>query len=841
MSAAQEMLLRSGELLKAVGGALEEGRVAASGSALSATDAASAARIVPDDRAPLNPEPAWLDLAACREYARGRIERVLGPEFAAADAFPTRVRLPDGPLLLCHRIMGVDAEPLSMTGGTLVTEHDVFADAWYLDGGRIPTCIAVEAGQADLFLSGYLGIDMHTRGLAVYRLLDAVVTFHDRLPEPGTVIRYVIRIDGFFQQGETRLFRFGFEATANGRRLITMERGCAGFFTQAELDSGKGVVRTELDKRPKPGRVTGGFEWPVALAAERYDEAALDALRRGDYAAAFGPAFAGLPLARPKALPGGMLRLVHRIESLEPGGGRYGLGVIRGEADIRPDDWFLTCHFVDDMVMPGTLMFECCMHTLRVLLMRAGWVGEEDELACEPVPGVASRLKCRGQVLASSRVVRYEIEVKEIGYGPDAYAVADALMYVDGKPIVEISDMSIRHVGVTKARIDALWAGRRSPDELSALPAAGDGQVAHAGRKPALYDYERILAFSTGKPSEAFGEPYRVFDGDSGRKIARLPRPPFQFLDRITALAAEPWAMVAGGEIEAEYDVPADAWYFASHGGGRDMPFAVLLEAALQPCGWYSAYMGSALMSEDDLCYRNLGGGAVQYADVTPQTGTLTTRVRATKVAQSGGMIIQSLDFRVTAGEVLVYEGSTMFGFFSADALARQVGLRGVQKPDLPALAAPLPYPEHPALARAPMLMVDEIVAFSTRGGKAGLGHAHGRKAVNPAEWFFEAHFYQDPVMPGSLGLETAQQLLAALAVEVVGCRAGERIEPIMLGLRHEWTYRGQVVPSNGAVDVYVEVTRVDAADRALVADALLCVDGLPIYEMKSFGVRVRG
>ena len=51
--------------------------------------------------------------------------------------------------------------------------------------------------------------------------------------------------------------------------------------------------------------------------------------------------------------------------------------------------------------------------------------------------------------------------------------------------------------------------------------------------------YDRILAYSIGNPSEAFGERYKVFDSE--RKIARLPGPPFQFLDRIVALEGEPW------------------------------------------------------------------------------------------------------------------------------------------------------------------------------------------------------------------------------------------------------------------------------------------------------------
>jgi 3-hydroxymyristoyl/3-hydroxydecanoyl-(acyl carrier protein) dehydratase len=340
--------------------------VAPTGAAPAAAGVDHPRRALRPTRPPLNPEKAWLDYAQCHEYAVGSVGKVLGSEFAAADQFPTRVRLPDGPLLLCHRIMSVEAVPKSMSSGVLVTEHDVLPDAWYLDDGRIPVCVAVEAGQADLFLSGYLGADFHTRGLAVYRLLDAVVTFHDRLPEPGTVIRYVIKIHQFFRQGETLLFRFSFDALANGRKLMTMANGCAGFFTAGELAAGRGVVKTALDRAPRAGKAAGGYAplAPLPLAKEEYDEIALDALRRGAYAECFGAGFGGLELARPKRLPGGadapMLRLVHRILELEPRGGRFGSGRILGEADIRPDDWFLTCHFVDDMVMPGTLMYYAC-------------------------------------------------------------------------------------------------------------------------------------------------------------------------------------------------------------------------------------------------------------------------------------------------------------------------------------------------------------------------------------------------------------------------------------------------------------------------------------------------
>src|SRR5690606_28519558 len=102
-----------------------------------------------------------------------------------------------------------------------------------------------------------------------------------------------------------------------------------------------------------------------------------------------------------------------------------------------------------------------------------------------------------------------------------------------------------------------------------------------------------------------------------------------------------------GGTIEAEYDVPSDAWYFDAD-RSKTMPFAVLLETALQPCGWFAAYMGSALHSDVDLKFRNLGGRAIQHRQIGRDIGTLRTRVKCTGVSQSGGMIIQHYRFDMT-------------------------------------------------------------------------------------------------------------------------------------------------------------------------------------------------
>jgi 3-hydroxymyristoyl/3-hydroxydecanoyl-(acyl carrier protein) dehydratase len=516
------------------------------------------------------------------------------------------------------------------------------------------------------------------------------------------------------------------------------------------------------------------------------------------------------------------MRLVHRVSTLDPHGGRFGIGLIRAEADIHPDDWFLTCHFVDDRVMPGTLMYECCLHTMRIFLLRLGWIATQGEVVAEPVPGIASRLKCRGQVIGTTQCVTYEVVFKERGYCPEPYAIADALLYADGKPIVEITDMSLRLAGLTQEAVTSRWQRQAH----FAAPA---------------FTREQILAFATGKPSEAFGEAYRVFDDD--RFIARLPGPPFSFLDRIVHVEAEPSRMVTGGIANAEYDVPPDAWYF---GASRQsvMPFAVLLEVALQPCGWLAAYIGSAMTSTEDLCFRNLGGQAVLHTHVGRDAGTLATRVHLTNVATSAGMILQQFAFEVRNGSTPVYTGTTTFGFFTRAALAQQVGIRDARlhqpSPDESIRSRVFEFPRQAPWPEDRWRMLDQVNSLIADGGPKGLGFVQGSKIVNPQDWFFQAHFFQDPVWPGSLGLESFLQLLQVVARQRWGIGPLARLQEGS-GIAHRWSYRGQVLPDNRQVTVQATITACEdgANGGRFVADGWLEVDGRVIYRMNDFALVV--
>jgi 3-oxoacyl-(acyl-carrier-protein) synthase/3-hydroxymyristoyl/3-hydroxydecanoyl-(acyl carrier protein) dehydratase len=394
----------------------------------------------------------------CMEFAVGRAGNVLGPDFDIIDTYPVRVRLPDDPLMLVDRIMAIQGTPCSLGPGKIITQHDVQPDAWYLDGGLAPVSISIEAGQADLFLCAFLGIDHQVKGTRKYRLLDARVTFHRPLPEPGDTIEYHICIDRFLKQGDVFLFFFHYKGYIGRQLFISMRDGCAGFFTEDEVINSGGIVLKKQDQVQVRPDIR--FDALVPVQPASFDDDQIRHLRNGNLTAAFGNDFSGMTLGEAQRLPGGPMHLIDRVLSFDPNGGRYGLGTIVAEADIRPDAWFLTCHFIDDPVMPGTLMYECCAHALRIFVQRMGWVSPDPEARFNVLPDNESDLKCRGPVTPATRKARYEIEIKQMGYTEadgQPFVVADAHMFADNLRIVLYKDMGMTLTGVFRDTLRHVW------------------------------------------------------------------------------------------------------------------------------------------------------------------------------------------------------------------------------------------------------------------------------------------------------------------------------------------------------------------------------------------------
>jgi 3-hydroxymyristoyl/3-hydroxydecanoyl-(acyl carrier protein) dehydratase len=126
----------------------------------------------------------------------------------------------------------------------------------------------------------------------------------------------------------------------------------------------------------------------------------------------------------------------------------------------------------------------------------------------------------------------------------------------------------------------------------------------------------------------------------------------------------------------------------------------------------------------------------------------------------------------------------------------------------------------------------------------AGLGRLRAEKDIDAGAWYFKAHFFQDPVQPGSLGVQAMCQLLQFYAIERgLGAGSGDRLrfQPVLLEEPVTWKYRGQVTPRTRRVTVELEVVAVTEDDQGvrLIAEGWLWADDTRIYHVRRFGVGI--
>ncbi len=703
----------------------------------------------------------------------------------------------------------------------------------------MPAGIMVESGQADLMLISWLGADFLNKSDRVYRLLGCELQSHGPLPRPGETLHYEISVDGHAEQDGVRLFFFHYNCWIDGVLRMSVRSGQAGFFTDGELANSAGVLWSAETATPKPG---ARLDPPrVTTAKRRLDADDVSRMIAGDLEGCFGPAFAlASTHTRTPTIAGGKMRLLDEVTELSYDGGPWKRGYLRARLALSPDSWFFRGHFKNDPCMPGTLMLEGGLQAMQILMTAFGFTLDHDGARFEPVAEQNYSLRCRGQATPTSREVVYEIFVEEIEDGPVPTLYADILGSVDGRKAFHCKRMALALVPA--------WP--MDPGRMR--PAIPDDDRPVAIVDGFRFDYRSLLACAWGRPSDAFGPMYARFDGP--RKVARLPGPPYHFMSRVAAVEGPIGGMQTGSRAIIDYDVPQDEWYFAEN-GARTMPFAVLLETALQPCGWLASYVGGALGADEDLCFRNLDGTGTQHIEITDDVGTLTTTTTLTSISTAGAMVIVGFDVTLSAKDTLVYSLKTVFGFFPAEAMANQAGLATTDE-QRAALVAPggdaIDLVSRPArffggtlclASGEKVLMIDRVTGLWRDGGAAGLGRLRAEKSIAAGQWFFKAHFFTDPVQPGSLGMEALLQAVQALVIEK-GIAEGilrPRFETQALGVAMTWKYRGQVVPTNETVVTDVEITEIVREERAVrvVASGSLWVDGKRIYEARGLGVRV--
>ncbi len=130
------------------------------------------------------------------------------------------------------------------------------------------------------------------------------------------------------------------------------------------------------------------------------------------------------------------------------------------------------------------------------------------------------------------------------------------------------------------------------------------------------------------------------------------------------------------------------------------------------------------------------------------------------------------------------------------------------------------------------MLMIDRIQSIKDDNGAFGHGEIIAELDIKPELWFFDSHFYQDPVMPGCLGLDAMWQLLGFF----LAWRGGEgRGRALGVG---EVKFFGQILPTAKLVTYRIQIKRVIMRKLVMgIANGSLEVDGNEIYTAQNLRV----
>lgn len=685
------------------------------------------------------------------EHASGKLSNIFGDRFLSTDAYELRVRMPEEPLLLTDRVVEIHAEKASMGVGSIITETDIPDRAWFIHEGRMLPGPAIEAGQSDLFLISYLGVDFENKGERTYRLLGCEAKYLRDLPKSGETLRYNIHVDRHVKNGRSRLFFFHYDCWIGDEKFLEIRNGQAGFFSKEELDASQGVIWN------KPVKSV------VSKNIRSYSKEKVQAFSLGDAYACFGEGFEALAThSRTPRIPDGQNLLFDEVLELD-----IENSYMKISRRIDVNDWFFKGHFKNDPCMPGTLMTEMAFQALSFYATALGATLNRDCFRFIPALGENCRLTCRGQVIPESKFLEMEIFVREVVHEPIFKLQADMLMTVDGLKALLAENLSIQ--------LQADWL------PITVIP---DQKALSDKFHDIVCDEIQIENTVRGKPSLAFGGEFRVFD--YGKRMARLPSYPYLFLSRISYLDAKYCGMKVGSRIRSEWDVPQKHPLIIS-----GIPFCVLLEALLQPCGWLGSYIGCPVSSSKEIFFRNLEGDLLLKKLSIQTYKKLTCDVEVTSLVKLSDTIIIEFKVLAYADGVPYVDLKTQFGYFTQESLHNQVEKISPENFEID-------------WNKINSLYLDSYNVFGST--------CFGEKSISPKDWYFKSHFFQDPVMPGSLGLEAMLESGKLLSNSV-----GDPSEI-------KWKYRGQLLPHNKKMTVKTE--RKDE-----VFTSFLYVDGRKIYD----------
>lgn len=398
--------------------------------------------------------------------------------------------------------------------------------------------------------------------------------------------------------------------------------------------------------------------------------------------------------------------------------------------------------------------------------------------------------------------------------------------------VVAVHEKPGTPVGPARGGTVPMWLGRKGASGERAL--LSEFHLAH-------------LAY--GDQGVAFGPEFAHY---TATKATRLPNGGLLLVDRVLHLRGER-GRLDGATYETEYDSPAGSWYYADT-ANESMPNFVYMETSLQAALLMGYYLGPTLSTPDTtMSLRNLGGTATVLREVDLRDKTIRQRSELLSTTILPGSSLQTFRYVLSCDGEPFYRGETLFGYFSDAALANQTGLDAgrsvptwleenpspLRRLDLAARRAD---PSARLVARRKLALLDQVDVVDD-GGRHGHGYLHSVRRIDPDEWFFSRHFHLDPVIPGSLGVESVIHALQEWLLD--SGLADDLRDPgfiVPVGAEFTWKYRGQFLPTDGEtrLEAHIREVRRGPGRVRVTADASLWKPGLRIYELTGLAVELR-
>jgi 3-hydroxymyristoyl/3-hydroxydecanoyl-(acyl carrier protein) dehydratase len=579
--------------------------------------------------------------------------------------------------------------------------------------------------------------------------------------------------------------------------------------------------------QPAPAPTIEQFKGLARTAVSTLDEPMLASLARGEIAAAFGSAYDQDGCNPSIRLAEGANGALTGISGIARHQGSWNRGQLHGTCRVNGD--------------PMAAAVEVSWQAAQVFAMYVGMH------LC--LSGAHFEVAANGDC---------EVEVHP-DLSPGASELTLDVVDVDllPRPRLRVS-VELRQAGTAVATVRDLALEIKEAPGTPIAPEAGGIVPRFFGRKNAFGDRALLNEFhmthsARGDLGIALGPEFSRY---ADRRATRMPNHGLQLCDRVMAVDGERGRFADGASGWTEYDSFADCWYYAET-ANASMPNVIYMETSLQSALLLGYFLGATLTDTDeDYSLRNLDGHATVLREVDLRDKTIQQRSRLLTTTVLTGAVLQNFSYELSVDGEPFYAGESLFGFFNAQALANQNGLdngdyvapwldgqsslSSVRTIDVAGRRATATGGLRCSNGHLALLDSVDVV---DGGGKYGKGYLRAVRPVREDDWFFRYHFYLDPVMPGSLGVEAVIQAIQEWVVDTG--LAAELAEPefvLPTNLATSWRYRGQILATDRemTLDVHIKDVQRRAGRVRVVGEANVWKPGLRIYELGDIAVEVR-